>query len=230
VLRLGLHGLRRGKARLFHEAASAVNLRAQVGIDLVAPVRIGQPPRQLGQINQHGQKAGLANFLRRVLVHFRKQPASHQPARQLRRFALHTLPESACSFRLPRLCVNTSFPFPRRMIPAAQCTRAPLKPLPRRTGASERFSSQFAALLVAAGLREPWDRKGHGHGRGGRRTGSELSFHSLRHTAVSLLKDAGIPDAVVQALVGHESAAMSQRYTHVGKEALAKAAAALPEL
>jgi integrase len=43
---------------------------------------------------------------------------------------------------------------------------------------------------------------------------------SLRHTAVSLLKDAGVPDAVVMALVGHESAAMSHRYTHVGKEAL----------
>jgi hypothetical protein len=37
-------------------------------------------------------------------------------------------------------------------------------------------------------------------------------------------------DAVVMALVGHESAAMSQRYTHVGKESLNKAAAALPEL
>jgi integrase len=39
----------------------------------------------------------------------------------------------------------------------------------------------------------------------------ELSFHSLRHTAVSLLKEAGIPDAVVMELVGHESAAMSHR-------------------
>jgi integrase len=57
-----------------------------------------------------------------------------------------------------------------------------------------------------------------------------LSFHSLRHTAVSLLKDAGVPDAVVIALVGHESSAMSHRYTHVGKEALAKAAKSLPEI
>jgi integrase len=57
----------------------------------------------------------------------------------------------------------------------------------------------------------------------------DTSFHSLRHTAVSLLKDTGVPDAVV-ALVGHESAAMSHRYTHVGKEALAKAAGSLPEI
>jgi integrase len=52
----------------------------------------------------------------------------------------------------------------------------------------------------------------------------------LRHTAVSLLKDAGIPDSVVMALVGHESAAMSARYTHVGREALARAAASMPEI
>jgi integrase len=74
------------------------------------------------------------------------------------------------------------------------------------------------------------DRRSRGIGRTGKRAGLDLSFHSLRHTAVSLLKDAGVPDAVVMALVGHESAAMSHRYTHVGKEALAKAANTLPEI
>jgi integrase len=95
---------------------------------------------------------------------------------------------------------------------------------------SERFPNQFTELLVAAGLREPRDHQGRGIGRGGKRTRMDTSFHSLRHTAVSLLKDAGIPDAVVMALVGHESTAMSQRYTHVGKESLNKAAAALPQI
>jgi site-specific recombinase XerD len=32
------------------------------------------------------------------------------------------------------------------------------------------------------------------------------------------------------ALVGHDTVAMSQRYTHVGKEALTNAAAKLPDL
>jgi hypothetical protein len=41
-------------------------------------------------------------------------------------------------------------------------------------------------------------------------------------------KDAGIPQAVVQELIGHESEAMSALYTHVGSEALRKAASALP--
>ena len=45
-----------------------------------------------------------------------------------------------------------------------------------------------------------------------------------------IIKDAGRTDAFVMALVGNESAAMSHRYTHVGKEALARAAKTLPEV
>jgi integrase len=99
-----------------------------------------------------------------------------------------------------------------------------------QNGRVGQLSNQFSELLVACGLRKPQAHRSKGIGRGGKRTGIELSFHSLRHTAVSLLKDAGVPDAVVMALAGHESAAMSQRYTHVGKEALSRAAETLPEL
>ncbi len=77
---------------------------------------------------------------------------------------------------------------------------------------------------------EARNHKSRGIGRSGKREGLDLSFHSLRHTAVSLLKDAGVPDAVVMALVGHESSAMNHRYTHVGKEALARAAKTFPEI
>jgi integrase len=92
------------------------------------------------------------------------------------------------------------------------------------------LSDQFSDLLTAAGLRPRRIHQGRTAGRSAKRIGFSLSFHSLRHTAVSLLKDAGVPDAVVMALVGHASAAMSQRYTHVGKEALSKAAKTLPEI
>ena len=68
----------------------------------------------------------------------------------------------------------------------------------------------------------------YGRGRKARRFGIELP-QSAPHGGF-LLKDAGVPDSVVQALVGHESAAMSARYTHVGKDALAKAAKTLPEI
>jgi integrase len=67
-------------------------------------------------------------------------------------------------------------------------------------------------------------------GKGKGRDPSGLSFHSLSHTAVTLLKEAGIPHAVVQELIGHDSEQMSEHYTHVGSEALKKAAAAFPDL
>ena len=92
------------------------------------------------------------------------------------------------------------------------------------------LSNQFSDLLAATGLRLPRNHESRGIGCKGKRARMDTSFHSLRHTAVSLLKDAGISDAVVMALVGHESAAMSHRYTHVGKEALARAAKTLPEV
>jgi integrase len=96
----------------------------------------------------------------------------------------------------------------------------------RRQGKSGNLSNQFSDILAKAGLRE----KAPHRSRGARRTSYELSFHSLRHTAVSLLKDAGIPEAAVMELVGHDSKQMSAHYTHVGREALEKAAAAFPEL
>ena len=91
------------------------------------------------------------------------------------------------------------------------------------------LSREFGDLLVQAGLREVSPRRS-GSGHDGRRNSNALCFHSLRHTAVSLLKDAGIPQATVQELVGHSSAEMSALYTHVGRESLERAAAALPAL
>jgi integrase len=102
--------------------------------------------------------------------------------------------------------------------------------LERQEGRAGSLSNQFAMLLAHIGLRAPLKRKNTGKGRSGRRTKYEVSYHSLRHTAVSLLKDAGIPEAVVMELVGHDSHQMSAHYTHVGFDALTRAAAALPNL
>lgn len=115
-------------------------------------------------------------------------------------------------------------------LPASDNPRDPLHP--KLFGRpSNQLSNQFVELLVAVGLHRPHAaRKKTSQGRSVRRMASELSFHSLRHTAVSLLKDAGIPQAVVQELIGHRSAQMSALYTHVGQEALRKATSALPAL
>lgn len=100
-----------------------------------------------------------------------------------------------------------------------------------RQGKAGGLSNGFAALLAQAGLRpKQAHRKTHGEGRGVGSSGAGLSFHCLRHTAVSLLKEAGIPAATVMELVGHDSAQMSEHYTHIGRESLQKAAEAFPSL
>jgi integrase len=95
---------------------------------------------------------------------------------------------------------------------------------------ASRLSKEFVDLLASVGIRKTLPHTRTGKRVGSRRAPSELSFHCLRQTAVSLLKDAGVPQAVVQELIGHDSAQMSQQYTHVGIEALQKATAALPDL
>ena len=135
-----------------------------------------------------------------------------------------------------RLLVPIAAPLREHLLAiAGDDPRAPVHPRAYATVSAQfervgTLSNQFSDLLVACGLRGPQPHRSRGIGRAGKRKGIDLSFHSLRHTAVSLLKDAGVPDAVVMALVGHESAAMSRHYTHVGKEALARAAKTLPEV
>jgi hypothetical protein len=55
-----------------------------------------------------------------------------------------------------------------------------------------------------------------------------LSFHSLRRTATTLLHEAGIAGAVAQALIGHDSEAIHERYVNVGRDALQKAGLGVP--
>jgi len=101
----------------------------------------------------------------------------------------------------------------------------------KRNGRSALLSNQFIDLLAQAGLRTKVSHSKKKEGRAtARDTGGQLSFHSLRHTAVTMLKEAGVPSAVVMELIGHDSEQMSQHYTHVGREALDKAAATLPDL
>ena len=56
----------------------------------------------------------------------------------------------------------------------------------------------------------------------------EATFHSLRHTFVSLAANAGVPLHIVQSIVGHESTAMTRHYYHERVDSLRKAVAAIP--
>lgn len=89
-----------------------------------------------------------------------------------------------------------------------------------RHGRIGSVSKGFAELLLKAGLREEKVARSA-------RVVHELSFHSLRHTATSWLREAGIPDSVVMEFIGHDDRAVSQGYTHTGMDALKAAAAAI---
>ena len=58
----------------------------------------------------------------------------------------------------------------------------------------------------------------------------EATFHSLRHTFVSLAANAGVPLHVVQSIVGHESTAMTRHYYHESVDALRCVVDAIPAL
>jgi integrase len=94
------------------------------------------------------------------------------------------------------------------------------------------LSNQFREILVDAGMVEPLP---HGHrstgkGRTGAREMSEISFHSLRHSAVTMLKAAGVSDFIAREIVGHESAAVSRQYTHLSTDDKRAAMQRLPDV
>jgi integrase len=72
-------------------------------------------------------------------------------------------------------------------------------------------------------------RKGTGAGTDVRAV-VEVGFHSLRHTFVSLCRQANAPLSVVEAIVGHNNPAMTRHYTHVSELAASAAVGALPSV
>lgn len=59
---------------------------------------------------------------------------------------------------------------------------------------------------------------------------AEVGFHSLRHSFVSLMGNAGAPLALVQSIVGHANPMMTAHYFHARTDALADAVGNLPAL
>ena len=59
--------------------------------------------------------------------------------------------------------------------------------------------------------------------RGWSKARPDASYHSLRHTFVTRAIEAGVAAPIVRALVGHNTAAMTDRYTHVGEAAILEA-------
>ena len=80
-------------------------------------------------------------------------------------------------------------------------------------------STQFTRIMKRAGVARDVQHAGEHTLR--------RSFHSLRHTFISLLAEADVPTDVRQRLTGHKSAGVHARYTH-HDGALDRAVASLP--
>ena len=121
-------------------------------------------------------------------------------------------------------------------LPSHDNPKAPIHPRAFSTvsirGHASTLSRQFGELLASVGLVNEKDIKheGTGQGRGSRRIVNDLTFHCLRHTAVSMMKNAGISPAIVQDIIGHESAEISAHYTHIESDAKRKALESMPDI
>jgi integrase len=92
------------------------------------------------------------------------------------------------------------------------------------------LSNHFRDILVDAGLVQPRDYSNKTKGRASARESSELSFHSLRHSAVTMLKATGVSDFIAREIIGHESAAVSRQYSHLSVDDLRNAMQRLPDV
>jgi integrase len=117
-------------------------------------------------------------------------------------------------------------------LPASDNPNAFIFPRAASAKRTASLSNQFRDILVAAGLVEPRPRghKSTGKGRDQAREASEISFHSLRHSAVTMLKAAGVSDFMAREIVGHESAAVSRQYTHLTTDDKRAAMRRLPDV
>jgi len=95
------------------------------------------------------------------------------------------------------------------------------------------LSQAFAdEVLIPAGLIAPRDRchRSTGKGRKAKRNVNEVTFHSLRHSFVTMLKATGASNALAQMIVGHDSVAVNAHYTHLSAEDTVKSISKLPDV
>jgi integrase len=115
-------------------------------------------------------------------------------------------------------------------LPASDDANAPIFPRAARAKRTASLSNQFREILVDAGLVEPRGHEATKQGRSQARETSEISFHSLRHSAVTMLKASGLSDFVAREIVGHESAAVSRQYSHLSTDDMRSAMQRLPDV
>ncbi|HEY3853367.1 MAG TPA: tyrosine-type recombinase/integrase [Verrucomicrobiae bacterium] len=93
-----------------------------------------------------------------------------------------------------------------------------------------RLSAEFYQIMVKAGLVKCRHYEVTKKGHVGPRKASTISFHSLRHSATSELKSAGVSDSVAMDIIGHETASVSRNYTKIAESAKREAVNKLPDV
>jgi integrase len=117
------------------------------------------------------------------------------------------------------------------MLPGADRNpEQPLFPEANKTERTGTLSNQFYEILVSAGLAPKRSHKSNAKGRDSRRATISIGFHAFRHTATSLLKNAGATDAIAMDIIGHDSAAISANYTHIDTETKRNALNKMPDI
>jgi integrase len=177
-------------------------LEAGAGTDWETAVMLG---RHLGM------RLGDACSLRWENVDFSKRIIRFKPQKTARRGKELRVPmTSALEKYLSALASRESAQGSQNLCPTL-CTRG--------TGGRAGLSAEFMALMVKAGVDAA---KVEGLGGAGRAF-STKSFHSLRHTIASDLANSNAPEKVARDILGHASAAMTDRYTHLHDSTVRKA-------
>ncbi len=96
----------------------------------------------------------------------------------------------------------------------------------------EKLYTETGPYAVSHIIQKHFEKNGivtQREGKGIRKVVS-AGFHSLRHSAVTLLREAGAPLSVTMAIVGHSTLAMHDTYTHAGEAAMKAAIGAMPAI
>jgi integrase len=116
-----------------------------------------------------------------------------------------------------------------RTVPLPNAITAALKGMPRASAlifgrpdgkplCNAYFRNALNRELSLVGIPGDWlSRKDKPPGYVNEQRSRNISFHSLRHTYVTLGRMAGISDIEIQVLAGHKSGAMMEHYSHVGQ-------------
>lgn len=155
-----------------------------------------------------GQRLGDVARLTWQQVDLAKRQVSFVTEKTGKRLSL-SIAKPLCDFleSLPSVDDAKDFVFPR----AAAAVE-------KRTGTmSTKFYDEILAPAGLVPVRSK-QRADDGKGRAARRTQSEISFHSFRHTLTTWLKSAGASNALAQMIIGHDSEVVSRGYTHLSAD------------